>query len=237
MSLTYLNCESTMTSPLPLSPLQISPAWEEAQICTFPSSSIWAAGQEGARIWSNVLKHSFGERNLDGRLLLQIKSMWATLPETLHLLQNTGTRVKVDHSLGVATDSVGVGDLSSSPASHYSGPCREAQTEILSLSQTDRSEIFPRLLLIDQVVTVITIDNNNNVHLMWENVLSVKSTGVVSVRRPTSNFITPRDRLKKNFGWTSSSVLSALVWNTSVSVSSSRSWSPGKYFKIFFQKY
>ena len=92
--------------------------------------------------------------------------MSATLPETLHLLQNTGTRLGVYNSLGVATDSVGIGDLSSSPASHYSGPCREAQTEILSLSQTDWSEIFTLLLLNDQFVTVIAIDNNDNVHLM-----------------------------------------------------------------------
>ena len=69
----YLNCESTMTSPLPLSPAQISPAWEEAQICTFPSSSIWAKGQAGSRMASNVLKHSFMVRNLNVRLLLEIK--------------------------------------------------------------------------------------------------------------------------------------------------------------------
>ena len=84
--------------------------------------------------------------------------MSATLPETLHLLQNTGTRLKVDYSLGVATDSVGVGDLSSSPASHYSGPCRETQTEILSLSQTDRSELFTLLWLNDKDVTIIAIN-------------------------------------------------------------------------------
>ena len=68
MSLIYLNCVSTMTSPLPLSPLQISPAWEEAQMWTFPSSSIRGAEQEGARMLSNVSKHSFREENLKIRL-------------------------------------------------------------------------------------------------------------------------------------------------------------------------
>ena len=65
-----------------------------------------------------------------------------SLPETLHLLQNSGDRIRVSDSLGVATYSVSIGDLSSSPASNYSGPFSEAQTEILALSQTDWSEIF-----------------------------------------------------------------------------------------------
>ena len=67
------------------------------------------------------------------------------LPETLHLLQYTGARVRVNDSFGVATDCVSIGDLSSSPACHYTAPFREAQTEILSLSQTDWSELYPLL--------------------------------------------------------------------------------------------
>ena len=46
----------------------------------------------------------------------------------------------VNHSFDVTTLSVGVGALCSPPPRHYSGPFREAQTEILSLSQTNWSE-------------------------------------------------------------------------------------------------
>ena len=75
INLTYLNCLSGITRPLPESPLQMSPDREDAQMWIFPSSSICAPEQEVVRMSSNVSKHSFTEENLDGRLLL--KTSWS----------------------------------------------------------------------------------------------------------------------------------------------------------------
>ena len=50
----YMKYLSTITSPLPESPLHMSPDWLEAQIWTFPSSSIWGPGHLFVRSPSNV---------------------------------------------------------------------------------------------------------------------------------------------------------------------------------------
>ena len=83
-----------------------------------------------------------GEEIWKGDFYFSENCVKAALPQALNFLQYIGTRVGVSHSFDVTTESVRVGDLSSSPSRHHSSSFREAQTQILSLSQTNWPEIF-----------------------------------------------------------------------------------------------
>ena len=60
-----------MTRPLPLSPLQISPARDLAQMWILFSVSIFAEEQVGVNILSKVSKQSSRDGNLEGKVLLK----------------------------------------------------------------------------------------------------------------------------------------------------------------------